>query len=143
MPIVCQIQQSLDQVQTSPSGNFFVLNVRLDFQYFCGRAVASLLSKTEHVRISQDLLEQRQLAFGVLPMPVEQVHGEEALKALGLEAELESLHEENETSAVIDAETSVVQLVDDLLPIQSCLQLVHRFNEHLRKNSNKSRSRRL
>ena len=102
-----------------------------------------MFSKAENIWVSENLLEQGQLPVSVLPMPVEEVHGEEALKALGLEAELESLHEENETSAVIDAETSVVQLVDDLLPIQSCLQLVHRFNEHLRKNSNKSRSRRL
>ena len=76
-----------------------------------------MLSKAENIRIPQNLLEQGQLSVSVLPMSVEEVHGEETLKALGLKAQLESLHEENKTGAIVDAETSVVQLVDNLLPI--------------------------
>ena len=90
-----------------------------------------LLSKAKNIRVSQNLLEQRQLSVCVLPMPVEEVHREKTLKALGLKAKLESLHEENETGAVIDAETGMIQLVDNLLPVQRRLQLVHRFDEHL------------
>ena len=131
MPIVCQVQQSLDQVQTSPSCNFFVLNVGLNFQYFCGGAVASLLGETEHVRIAQDLLEQRQLALCVLPMSVEEIHGEKSLEALGLQSQLESLHQEDEAGPVLDTEPGVVQLVDDLLPVESCLQLMDSFDEDL------------
>lgn len=90
-----------------------------------------MLSKAENIRVSENLLEQRQLSICVLPMPVEEVHGEETLKALGLKAKFESLHEENETGAVIDAETGVIQLVDNLFPVQRSLQLVHRLDEHL------------
>ena len=131
MPIVCQVEQSLYQVQTSPSCNFFVVNVRLYFQYFCGGAVAGLLGKTEDVRIPQDLLEQRQLAFCVLPMSVEEIHGEKSLEALGLQSQLESFHQEDETGPVLDTEPGVVQLVDDLLPVEGCLQLVDSLDEDL------------
>ena len=90
-----------------------------------------MFSKAENIRVPENLLEQRQLSVGVLPVPVEKVHGEETLQALGLKTKLEGFHEQDKTSSVVDAEASVVQLVDNLLPVQCGLQLVHRLDEHL------------
>ena len=92
-----------------------------------------MLSKAEDVGVPENLLEQRQLSVGVLPVPVEKVHGEETLQALGLKTKLEGFHEQDKTSPVVDAKASVVQLVDDLLPVQCGLQLMHRLDEHLGK----------
>ena len=90
-----------------------------------------MLSKAENVRISENLLEQGQLSISVLPVSIKEVHWEETLKALGLKAQLEGFHEKDKTSAIVDAEASVIQLIDYLLPVQSGLQLMHRLNEHL------------
>ena len=130
MSIVGKIKKSFYQVQTSPGCNFFVVNIRLNLQYFRRGAVAGLLSKAENIGISQDLLEQRELTLSVLPVPVKQVHGEQSLESLCLKAELESFHQQNETGSVLDAEAGVIQLIDDLLPVESCLELVDSFDEH-------------
>ena len=50
-------------------------------EYLCCAAVALLLGEAEDVRVSEDLLEEGQLAVRVLPVPVEQVHREQALEA--------------------------------------------------------------
>ena len=92
-----------------------------------------MFSKAEDIRVPENLLEQRQLSVGVLPVPVEKVHGEETLQALGLKTKLEGFHEQDKTSPVVDAEASVVQLVDNLFPVQRGLQLMHRLDEHLGK----------
>ena len=94
-----------------------------------------MFSKAENIRISENLLEQGQLSISVLPVPIEEVHWEETLKALSLKAQLEGFHEKDKTSAIVDAEASMIQLVDYLLPVQSGLQLMHRLDEHLDENN--------
>ena len=49
-------------------------------EYLRGAAVALLLGEAEDVWVPEDLLEERQLAVRVLPVPVEQVHREQALE---------------------------------------------------------------
>ena len=46
-----------------------------------------------------------------------------------LQSPLEGIDEEDEALAILDCEPGVVQVVDDLFPVQSRLQLVHHLDE--------------
>ena len=66
--------------------------------------MALLLGKTEDIRISENLLEERQLALCVLPVSVYEVHGKQSLKPLGLKSKLKSFHEQDQSLSVFDLE---------------------------------------
>lgn len=75
MTIVGQVEQGLDQVEASPCCYVLVVKVWLHLQNLCCGGMALLLGKAKHIRISENLLEERQLPVSVLPMSVEEVHG--------------------------------------------------------------------
>ena len=56
--------------------------------------------------------------------PVEHVDGKRARKSLDLESQLEGLHQEDQPLSVLDGESGMVELVDDLFPVQRLLHLV-------------------
>ena len=53
------------------------------------------------------------------------------IKLINLQTPLEGIDEQDEALAVLDGEPGVVQVVDDLLPVQRRLQLVHHLDEQL------------
>ena len=71
----------------------------------------------------------------MLPAPVEHVDREGGLEALDLEAQLEGLDEQDQALTVPHDEAGVVQLVDDLLPVEVGVELVQHLDENLQKIS--------
>ena len=65
----------------------------------------------------------------MLPAPVEHVDREGGLEALDLEAQLEGLDEQDQALTVPHDEAGVVQLVDDLLPVEVGVELVENLDE--------------
>ena len=129
--VVGQVEQGLDKVEATPRRDLFVGEVGAGLKYVRGRVVELLFRKAEHVRVPQDLLEEGELALCILPVAVEQVHGEPALQALCLQTQLECLHQQDETGPVLHDEARMIQLEDDFLPVDGVVQLVDGLDKHL------------
>ena len=122
--------------------------------------MVGVVDEVEDVGVAEDLLEQADLPLRVFPLAVEHVDGEGAAEALHLESNnhpvsgkyvslfthyvewshvpttdlespLEGADEEDESLSVLDGEAGVVEVVDDLLPVERRLQLVHNLDEQL------------
>ena len=95
--------------------------------------MVTVFCKVEDVAVLEDLLDEWHLSLGVLPAPVEHVDREGGLEALDLEAQLEGLDEQDQALTVPHDEAGVVQLVDDLLPVEVGVELVQHLDENLQK----------
>ena len=124
-----------------------------------GDRVVGVVDEVEDIGVAEDLLEQADLPLRVFPLAVEHVDGEGAAEALhlwnpiinqlvgsmphclhtrvvqvtttDLKSPLEGADEEDESLSVLDGEAGVVEVVDDLLPMERRLQLVHNLDEQL------------
>ena len=95
--------------------------------------MVTVFCKVEDVAVLEDLLDKWHLSLGVLPAPVEHVDREGGLEALDLEAQLEGLDEQDQALTVPHDEAGVVQLVDDLLPVEVGVELMQHLDENLQK----------
>ena len=107
----------------------------LNLEDFDRHSMVAVFRKVEDVAVLEDLLDEWHLSLGVLPAPVEHVDREGGLEALDLEAQLEGLDEQDQALTVPHDEAGVVQLVDDLLPVEVGVQLMQHLDENLRKIS--------
>ena len=113
--------------QTSP------YQFRLNLEDFDRHSMVAVFRKVEDVAVLEDLLDEWHLSLGVLLAPVEHVDREGGLEALDLEAQLEGLDEQDQALTVPHDEAGVVQLVDDLLPVEVGVELMQHLDENLRK----------
>jgi hypothetical protein len=68
-------------LQTPPRCKITIFNVWWrDFKHFNGNVVVKVLAKVKNIQISKDLLEQRNLTFGILPGSIKHVYWESALE---------------------------------------------------------------
>ena len=111
--------------------HFLLYNSR-NLPYFIRFSMTPLLPPMWPSYISGHcLISPTDLSLGVLPLSVEHVDGEGAAESLHLQPRLERLDQQDQPLAVLDGEAGVVEVVDDLLPVERRLQLVHHLDEQL------------
>ena len=69
--------------------------------------------------------------MGIQYSPVEHVDGKRSRKSLDLESEFERLHEQDQSLAILDCESGMIQLVDDLFPVKCRLHFVHNLKAEI------------